>query len=74
MDCDWMGLKHDHEIHGQFENIIPQDSKYQMSQLSHGNFWNVCHKMCNHICTFCGKHFKTFYVTIVILCLPNPLI
>ena len=31
MDCDWMGLKHDHEIHGQFESIIPQDNKYQMS-------------------------------------------
>ena len=29
MDCDWMGLKHD--IHGQFESIIPQDNKYQMS-------------------------------------------
>ena len=26
-----MGLKHDHEIHGQFESIIPQDNKYQMS-------------------------------------------
>ena len=31
MDCDWMGLKDDHEIHGQFESIIPQDNKYQMS-------------------------------------------
>ena len=25
MDCDWMGLKHDHEIHEEFEIIIPQD-------------------------------------------------
>ena len=31
MDCDWMGLKHDHEIHEEFEIIIPQDNKYQMS-------------------------------------------
>ena len=31
MDCDWMGLKHNHEIHEEFEIIIPQDNKYQMS-------------------------------------------
>ena len=31
MDCDWMGLKHDHEIHEELEIIIPQDNKHQMS-------------------------------------------